>query len=388
MRRGETGRYIVTRSGGEQVCAFVPYPLPPDPPIALDGRLQQSLETALIALGRLDSISILLPEPSLFIYMYLRKEAVLSSQIEGTQSSLSDLLMFELDQARGAPIDDVTEVSNYVAALEHGLERLRGDFPLSNRLIREIHSVLLSRGRGSDMSPGEFRRSQNWIGGSRPGNAAFVPPPPGDVDDCMGDLERFLHATHDGLPMLARVGLAHLQFETIHPFLDGNGRVGRLLITFLLCHAGVLREPLLYLSLYLKRHRSTYYALLNDVRRSGDWEEWLDFFFQGVRETSEDTVSTSRRLMDIFEEDLVSIRDSGGRRASSVLRVHQALKKRPILTIEEVRKAEGMAFSTVSAAMELLVELKIAREITGQTRNRFFVYDRYLSVLREGTEVE
>lgn len=388
MRRGETGRYIVTRTGGEQVCAFVPYPLPPDPPIALDGRLQQSLETALIALGRLDSISILLPEPSLFIYMYLRKEAVLSSQIEGTQSSLSDLLMFELDQARGAPIDDVTEVSNYVAALEHGLERLRGDFPLSNRLIREIHSVLLSRGRGSDMSPGEFRRSQNWIGGSRPGNAAFVPPPPGDVDDCMGDLERFLHATHDGLPMLARVGLAHLQFETIHPFLDGNGRVGRLLITFLLCHAGVLREPLLYLSLYLKRHRSTYYALLNDVRRSGDWEEWLDFFFQGVRETSEDTVSTSRRLMDIFEEDLVSIRDSGGRRASSVLRVHQALKKRPILTIEEVRKAEGMAFSTVSAAMELLVELKIAREITGQTRNRFFVYDRYLSVLREGTEVE
>lgn len=388
MRRGGTGRYIVTRTGGEQVCAFVPYPLPPDPPIALDGRLQQSLETALIALGRLDSISILLPEPSLFIYMYLRKEAVLSSQIEGTQSSLSDLLMFELDQARGAPIDDVTEVSNYVAALEHGLERLRGDFPLSNRLIREIHSVLLSRGRGSDMSPGEFRRSQNWIGGSRPGNAAFVPPPPGEVADCMGDLERFLHATHDGLPMLARVGLAHLQFETIHPFLDGNGRVGRLLITFLLCHAGVLREPLLYLSLYLKRHRSTYYALLNDVRRSGDWEEWLDFFFQGVRETSEDTVSTSRRLMDIFEEDLVSIRDSGGRRASSVLRVHQALKKRPILTIEEVRKAEGMAFSTVSAAMELLVELKIAREITGQTRNRFFVYDRYLSVLREGTEVE
>ena len=388
MRRGETGRYIVTRTGGEQVCAFVPYPLPPDPPIALDGRLQQSLETALIALGRLDSISILLPEPSLFIYMYLRKEAVLSSQIEGTQSSLSDLLMFELDQARGAPIDDVTEVSNYVAALEHGLERLRGDFPLSNRLIREIHSVLLSRGRGSDMSPGEFRRSQNWIGGSRPGNAAFVPPPPGEVADCMGALERFLHATHDGLPMLARVGLAHLQFETIHPFLDGNGRVGRLLITFLLCHAGVLREPLLYLSLYLKRHRSTYYALLNDVRRSGDWEEWLDFFFQGVRETSEDTVSTSRRLMDIFEEDLVSIRDSGGRRASSVLRVHQALKKRPILTIEEVRKAEGMAFSTVSAAMELLVELKIAREITGQTRNRFFVYDRYLSVLREGTEVE
>lgn len=388
MRRGETGRYIITSGGGEQVCAFVPYPLPPDPPIALDGRLQQSLETALIALGRLDSISILLPEPSLFIYMYLRKEAVLSSQIEGTQSSLSDLLMFELDQARGGPIDDVTEVSNYVAALEHGLERLRGDFPLSNRLIREIHSVLLSRGRGSDMSPGEFRRSQNWIGGSRPGNAAFVPPPPGDVADCMGALERFLRTTDDGLPMLARVGLAHLQFETIHPFLDGNGRVGRLLITFLLCHAGVLREPLLYLSLYLKRHRSTYYALLNDVRRSGDWEEWLDFFFQGVRETSEDTVSTSRRLMDIFEEDLVRIRDTGGRRASSVLRVHQALKKRPILTIEEVRKAEGMAFSTVSSAMELLVELNIAREITGQTRNRFFAYDRYLSVLREGTEVE
>jgi Fic family protein len=260
MKRGVTGRYEVTQVGGESVRAFIPNPLPPQPPLAMDERLQPVLESAILALGRLDGVSSLLPDKSLFLYAYVRKEAVLSSQIEGTQSSLSDLLLFELEEAPGVPLDDVTEVSNYVAALDHGLERLRGGFPLSNRLIREIHGVLLSRGRGSGKDQGEFRRSQNWIGGTRPGNAYFVPPPHAAVPDAMAALERFVHGEGGDMPVLLRAALAHVQFETIHPFLDGNGRVGRLLITFLLCHAGVLREPLLYLSLHFKQHRATYYT--------------------------------------------------------------------------------------------------------------------------------
>ena len=386
MRRGETGKYQTTNHSGEQVRAYIPAPLPPDPPIAMDGSLQQALESASLALGRLDSVSVLLPDPSLFIYTYVRKEALLSSQIEGTQSSLSELLIFENDQVQGIPLDDVTEVSNYVAALEHGLARLRGGFPLSNRLIREIHGVLLSRGRGSDRDPGEFRRSQNWIGGSRPGNAAFVPPPHTELTDCMGYLERFLHAIDDGLPVLARAGMAHAQFETIHPFLDGNGRVGRLLVTLLLYHYGVLREPTLYLSLYLKRNRSTYYDLLQYVRATGDWEEWLAFFFEGVRETAEGAVSTCQRLLSIFEEDREVVQESGGRRANSALRVHRSLMSRPVSTLSEIGKLTGLAFPGASSGMRLLTELGIASEITGQPRNRIFSYNRYIAILNEGTE--
>ncbi len=385
MRRGTTGTYHVRNSGGEQVRAFVPVPLPPEPALALDGDLQQLLERALLALGRLDSITALLPQPALFIYAYVRKEAVLSSQIEGTQSSFSDLVMFESDEARGAPIDDVVEVSSYVAALDHGLERLRGGFPLSNRLIREIHGVLLSKGRGREKSPGEFRTSQNWIGGSRPGNAGFVPPPPTDVADCMGALERFLHARDDGLPVLVRAGLAHVQFETIHPFLDGNGRVGRLLITLLLCHAEVLREPLLYLSLYLKQNRSAYYDMLDEVRRTGDWEVWLAFFLEGVRETAEGAVTTSTRLTDLFKEDGARI-EGIGRRAASALRVHQALTAYPVRSVAQVCEHTGLTHPTASSAMQSLVELGIAREITGRSRGRLFAYDGYLSILNEGTE--
>ncbi|MXY22741.1 MAG: Fic family protein [Dehalococcoidia bacterium] len=386
MRRKETGRYQITNYSGEQVRAYIPAPLPPSPPVAIDGPLQQSLEAASLALGRLDSLSDLLPDPALFIYTYIRKEAVLSSQIEGTQSSLSELLMFENDQARGLPLDDVTEVSNYVAALEHGLARMRGGFPLSNRLIREIHGVLLSKGRGSEQNPGEFRRSQNWIGGSRPGNAVFVPPPHTELADCMGTLECFLHASDDGLPVLARAGMAHTQFETIHPFLDGNGRVGRLLITLLLCHYGALREPTLYLSLYLKRNRSIYYDLLQRVRMTGDWEEWLAFFFEGVRETAEGAVSTCRRLLAIFEEDRALVQAGGGRRANSALRVHQALTNHPIASLTDISKMTGLAFPGASSGMNLLVELEIAREITGQPRNRLFSYRRYIDILSEGTE--
>jgi Fic family protein len=314
----------------------------------------------------------------------VRKEAVLSSQIEGTQSSLSDLLLFELEEAPGVPLDDVVEVSNYVAALEHGLARLRGGFPLSNRLIREIHGVLLSRGRGSGKDPGEFRRSQNWIGGSRPGNAAFVPPPPAAVPECMAALELFIHAEESPLPILVRAALTHLQFETIHPFLDGNGRVGRLLITFLLCQAGVLREPLLYLSVYLKRNRALYYDLLDRVRREGDWEAWLAFFLEGVRHTAESAVSTAQELAELFRADRTRIEPSG-RRAGSALRVHEALKKRPISPMAEICRATGLSFPAASSAMSLLLELGIARELTGKRRNRIFVYDRYLATLNEGT---
>ena len=386
MRRNKTGEYHTTNYGGEQVRAFVPAPLPPEPAIRLEGTLHQSLEDALLALGRLDSISLLLPAPALFIYSYVRKEAVLSSQIEGTQSSISDLMRYEADLAPGAPLGDVVEVSNYVAALEHGLTRLRGGFPFCNRLIREIHGVLLDAGRGSDMSPGEFRKSQNWIGGTRPGNAMYVPPPHTELDACMGAFERFCHARDDGLPMLARIGLAHAQFETIHPFLDGNGRTGRLLITFLLCNAGILKEPLLYLSLFLKRNREIYYDLLQEVRLTGDWEKWLEFFFEGVRETAEGALATQRRLTALFDKDNDAVIEKG-RRVGSALRVHQALMSQPIMSLAEVHEQTQMAFSTVSANMAMLVELGIAREITGRGRNRLFAYGEYLDILSEGTEI-
>lgn len=385
MRRGETGRYEVVAAGGEPVRAFVPAPLPPAPPLALGARLERALEAAVLAVGRLDGVSTLLPDKALFLYAYVRKEAVLSSQIEGTQSSLSDLLLFELDEAPGVPIADAAEVSSYVAALDHGLVRLREGFPLSNRLLREIHGVLLAHGRGSDKAPGEFRRSQNWIGGSRPGNAVFVPPPHTAVPDCMAALERFLHAEGDGLPVLVRAALAHVQFETIHPFLDGNGRVGRLLITLLLCETGVLREPLLYLSLYLKQNRARYYALLDDVRREGDWEAWLAFFLEGVRVTAEGAVATAERLSAMFSEDRGRI-GSEGRRAGSALRVHEALKARPIVSLSAVCEATGLSFPAASSGMELLQGLGIALELTGKRRNRIFAYERYLGVLNEGTE--
>ena len=382
-----TGAYRIITTTGEQVRAFVPAPLPPDPPLQLDGPLQRTLEGANIALGRLDGISGLLPNPALFLYSYVRKEAVLSSQIEGTQSSLSNLLLFELEEAPGAPLDDVREVSNYVAAFDHGLGRLRGGFPLSNRLIREIHGVLLARGRGSDKDPGEFRRSQVWIGGTRPGNANFVPPPADAVQDCMTAWEPFLHDEADDLPVLVRAGLAHAQFETIHPFLDGNGRIGRLLVTLLLCQAAVLRQPLFYLSLYLKEHRATYYELLNDVRRTGDWEAWIGFFLEGVKEVADHATETAKRLSGMFQRDRDRLSRVAGRRTGSAIRVHGALKERPILSLRAASAMTRMAYGTAASAMDTLVKHEIARELTGQRRNRLFAYDGYLAALDEGIEV-
>ena len=386
MDRATTGEYEITNVGGELVQAFIPARLPPNPPLDLAG-LQEPLARAHLALGRLDGLSRLLPDPRLFLYSYVRKEAVLSSQIEGTQSSIADLVRFEARDAPYLPEDgDVVEVSNYVRAMSHGLKRLRDDnFPLSNRLLREIHQELLSRGRGSDKRPGEFRQSQVWIGGTRPGNAHFVPPPTHAVQDCMGDLERFLYSTGDSLPLLVRAGIAHVQFETIHPFLDGNGRVGRLLITFMLIHSGVISEPLLYLSLFFKQHRQTYYDLLDAVRQTGNWETWLDFFLQGVAETAEGAESTAQRLIKMFGNNEGRIQQEV-RAPASTLRVHQALKESPVASIQSVMERTSLSFNAASSGMKILERLDIAREVTGQQRNRLFEYQRYIDILSEGTE--
>ena len=384
MKREHTGRYEITRTFDEAVRAFVPAPLPPVPPLDF-AFLQSTMSKAHLALGRLDGLALQLPDAPLFLYSYVRKEAVLSSQIEGTQSSLADLMLFEMEEAPGVPIDDVVEVSNYVRAMEHGLRRLREGFPLSNRLIREIHAELLSRGRGSDKLPGEFRRSQNWIGGNRPGNAYYVPPPHTAVQDCMGDLEKFLHDQDTYLPPLVKAGLSHAQFESIHPFLDGNGRVGRLLIALLLVHGQVLRQPMLYLSLYFKQHRQTYYDLLNRLRDNGDWEEWLLFFLEGVTQTAERAASTARQLLDLFDEDALRTQQQG-RIAGSALRVHKALQERPITSLQEAGRLSGLASTATTNGMRVLENLGIAREITGRERDRRYAYQRYVEILSEGTE--
>ncbi|NLE26615.1 MAG: Fic family protein [Clostridiaceae bacterium] len=386
MKRELQGRYVTISTVGEKAQAFVPAPLPPRPPIDWTPELRSKFDQALLALGRLDSVSTLLPDTSLFLYMYVRKEAVLSSMIEGTQSSLSDLLLFELDQEPGVPLDDVREVSNYVAALDHGLRLLEEGLPLSLRLFREIHGVLLTKGRGSNQTPGEFRRSQNWIGGTRPGNAAFVPPPAEDVLECMSKLELFLHDQPEPTPVLLKAALAHVQFETIHPFLDGNGRLGRLLIALLLCEQKVLREPMLYLSLYFKTHRQYYYELLNNVRMTGDWEAWLDFFAEAVIVTATQAVETAQQLLDLSNQDRDKI--SGlGRAAASTLQVHRALMGHPIATSGSLVEKTGITPATVNKALGHLEQLGIVKELTAQKRNRLFSYAGYIEIMSRGTEL-
>jgi Fic family protein len=388
MQREATGHYEVTSTAGETVRAFVPAPLPPDPPMVLEGAMQALHERALLACGRLDGLSSLLPDPELFLYAYVRREALLSSQIEGTQSSLSDLLLFELEEAPGVPFDDVVEVSSYAAGLEHGVARLREGFPLSSRLLREIHGRLLARGRGADRLPGEFRRSQNWIGGTRPSKASFVPPPPGLVEACMGQLELFIHGgshAEHSLPVLVRAALAHVQFETIHPFLDGNGRLGRLLIVLMLIDAGVLDQPLLYLSLFFKQHRSRYYELLDRVRQEGDWEAWVDFFLEGVESTAAAAVATAQRLLELFRADEARL-EGLGRSGPSVRLGYAALRRRPLTSINQLKELSSLTFPTASKAIDALVDLGIAREITGGRRHRLFAYDAYLAILSEGAD--
>lgn len=376
------GRFKEARFGDEVVRAFIPPPLPPDPPINVLGLLDR-LSAADRALGRLDGITILLPDHELFLYMYVRKEAVLSSQIEGTQSTLSDLLRFETEAKAGQPVDDIREVSNYVDAMTYGLERLE-HLPLSLRLIRDMHDRLLRSGRGGSKSPGAFRRSQNWIGGTRPGNALFVPPPVDELDRCLDLFERFMHEEGSELPPLIKAGLLHVQFETIHPFLDGNGRIGRLLVTLYLCSRGVLRTPPLYLSLYLKTHRADYYRLLQEVRERGAWEAWLEFFLDGVTETANQAFHAATEIVTLFKVDRDRI-NASSERTGSALRVHDLLQQSPFTTAAALVKRTGLTSPTVNAALADLERLGIVEEVTGRKRSRVYSYRAYLSILNEGT---
>lgn len=386
MNRELQGHYVTISTVGEKAQAFVPAPLPPAPPVEWSAELREKFDQALLALGRLDSVSVLLPDTSLFLYMYVRKEAVLSSMIEGIQSSLSDLLLFEFEHQPGVPLDDVQEVSNYVAALNHGLNRLKENFPLSLRLLKEIHSVLLSKGRGTQCDPGEFRRSQNWIGGSRPGTAAFVPPPPEYVQECMGKLELFLHDRPEKTSVLIKAALAHVQFETIHPFLDGNGRLGRLIITLLLCSEKVLKEPMLYLSLYFKTHRQRYYELLNEVRLTGDWEAWLEFFADAVIHTATQAVDTAQQLMRLSAED--GQRINGLKRISgSAHLIHRAMLERPMASPKWIGQKTQLSPATVNACLRELEQLEVVQEVTGQKRNRLYSYVEYIRIMNEGIEL-
>lgn len=387
MKRDLQGKYVTISTIGELAKAFIPSPLPPNPPIEWSPELRSKFDEALLALGRLDSMSILLPDTAIFIYMYIRKEAVLSSMIEGTQSSISNLMLFELDQEPGVPLDDVKEVSNYIAALTYGLNQLEKGFPLSLRLLKEIHGVLLSGGRGSKLSPGEFRRSQNWVGGTRPGNAAFVPPTAIELLDCMNQLELFLHNIPESTPALVKAALAHVQFETIHPFLDGNGRLGRLLITLLLCEQNILKEPLLYLSLYFKTHRSYYYELLNNVRLYGDWEAWLEFFAEAVIYTASQALDTTKELMALSDRDIDLIL-SLGKSSASAKTIHKALFERPIATAQWLTKKTGLSAATTYTALKNLSNLGIVVELTEQKRNRVFSYREYINIINNGIDTD
>ena len=378
-------KVLISSVGEERVEAYLPPSLPPDPPVNME-MLAAKLENAHLVMGRLDGMTAILPDIPIFLYTYVRQEATLSSQIEGTQSSLSDLLIFEVDGAPGVPLDDVQEVSNYVAAMIHGLKRIAEGFPLSQRLMREIHKILLSEGRGSTKLPGEFRRSQNWIGGSRPGDALYVPPPPGDVVGLMSDLEKFIHKDYPEYPTLVKAGLMHVQFETIHPFLDGNGRLGRLLITLLLCVSGLLRHPTLYLSLYFKTHRSRYYELLQRVRTHGDWETWLEFFLDGVIDTSGHAIRTAQKLLKLFERDHEKIKHSGQLAASS-LRIHRVLQERPVLSASYAAENAGISLPTVYNAIRHLQSMGIVKEVTGKKKNRIFVYAEYSRILSKTSDL-
>ncbi len=377
---GRAGRYVAQPSGYR---AFIPAVLPPSPPVQISPDLQGSLSDADRALGRLDGSVQTLPNPDLFVYMYVRKEAVLSSQIEGTQSSLQDLLAAEARLLREDRPADVSEVINYVSAMNFGLRRL-GELPLSVRLIREIHAELLRGVRGSHLTPGELRRSQNWIGpgGCTLAEATFVPPPPSEVGPALSALERFLHQPDD-LPLLVKIGLAHSQFETIHPFLDGNGRVGRLLVTFLLCERHVLAKPVLYLSHYFKRHRQEYYERLQAVRDAGDFEGWIGFFLRGVAEVSLQAADTARRILALREEHRTAITERMGRAAGNGHRVLERLYEQPIVSVKNVQALLGTTFAGANQVVQRLADLGILAEITGQARHRRFRYDAYVKLFEE-----
>ena len=369
------GRYITQPAGYK---AFIPFPLPPKPPIIWDTELQQLLSQADMALGRLDGIATILPNPDLFVAQYVRKEAVLSSQIEGTQATLLDIFDYE---STGEMAKDVDEVVNYIRAMNKGLERLK-TLPVSLRLIKEIHEELLKGVRGEHRTPGEFRTSQNWIGpsGSTMHNAVFIPPPPHDMQTALGDLEKFIHKKDD-LPILVKNALIHGQFETIHPFLDGNGRVGRLLITFLLVHNDILKQPLLYVSYYFKQNRQEYYDRLNNIRNKGDWEGWLKFFLRGVYEISKQSTEAAQKILTLQERDRARIVHS-----PNGLELLNHLFMNPLITTHEIRRLTGISHATAGRLVKQMIKLGILNEITGYARNRKFLYKDYFDILKEGVE--
>ncbi len=387
MHRPTPGRYVKVSTTGEAFEAFVPAPLPPQPPVDWSPALRRRFDAALVALGRLDAITALLPNAALLLYSFVRKEAVLSSQIEGTQSTLADLLLYEIDEQPGVPVEDAREVSRCVAALDLGLGKLRGGLPLCARLLCDMHKVLMTHPRGRGKAPGELRRTQVWVGGTRPGNAVFVPPPAEAVPDCLKGLERFLNDEPEPTPPLIKAALAHVQFETIHPFLDGNGRIGRLLIVLQLVADGVLREPMLYPSLFFRTHRALYYERLDAVRRHGDWEGWLDFFAEGVEVSATQAVATANTLLALVNADRDRIA-ALGRAASSALAVHQALQRQPLATSAALVKATGLTPATVNKSLVHLEDIGVVGELTNRQRGRVFSYRRYVEELAAELEAQ
>lgn len=381
MIRGMQGQLIRHRISEEPIEAFLPNPLPPSPPLDETSELRRACSHADQMLGRLDGLSTLIRHPDLLINFYIRKEAVLSSQIEGTQSTLTELLLFEMEPETGT--EDTVEVANYVRAMRHGLSRMRSGFPLSLRLLREVHEVLLHSGRGSRSTPGEFRASQNWIGGSRPGNALYVPPPVKEMNEALDSFEKFLHGGAEEFPVLVQCALIHVQFESIHPFLDGNGRLGRLLVTLLLVERGVLVKPLLYMSLYLKQNRDEYYTLLQHVRHEGEWEAWILFFLRGVSSTAEKAVALAKDLLSLFERDLQKLDDVGGRRGSAQ-QVLTLLQEMPYTSTGRLAESTGLSFNTVTSSLEILKSKGIVSEVDGR-RGRLFLYNEYIRLMDEGT---
>lgn len=387
MNRQSTGRYERVSAGGEEIAAFIPASLPPaNPPLTVEGKIADRLRYAEQALTRLDLAGEMVPSLDWFIYTFVRKEAVLSSQIEGTQATLIDLLTFEAEE-RTAPNADVEEICNYLDALAYARSEMvsKQGLPLSMRLLNETHRRLMNGVRGATKQPGEIRHSQNWIGGSRPGNAVFVPPPPNVLPELLSALEKYIHGD-DGLPKLIRAGLAHVQFETIHPYLDGNGRIGRLLITLLLEHWSLLGKPLLYLSLFFKRHQAEYYRRLDAVRTAGDWEGWLDFFLDGVATIADEAVAAARDLFALVNADRIRVLDNGSTSVSAI-RLFEALPRHPVITIASAMKLVDTSKPTATRAVEALIEARVLQEMTGRRRDRSFAYQGYLDRLRTETDL-
>lgn len=380
MERGPQGDFINCSVTSEAYKAFVPYDLPPKPMIeisALGNLLEQTTE----AIGALNGVISTIPDAALINYMYVRKEAVLSSQIEGTQSTLDDLLKYESLQTQGVPLEDVAEVSSYVAALNHGIKRINEGSPLSLRLIREMHAILVANARGKTKRPGEFRTSQNWIGGTRPGNARFVPCPQEKLMDALSALEKFMHAD-DQIPVLIKVALIHVQFETIHPFLDGNGRMGRLLITLFLYVKGLLKSPLLYLSVYFKQHRTLYYEHLNQVRLQGDWEKWIAFFLEGVCKTADDARKTIILVQKLFADDEAKLKTLGKAKKSAQIVLEQ-FEKKPLLTVAEIEKQAKLSRPTIINMLRRLINMGILANISEKKWGQVYAYTAYISLLRK-----